>query len=430
MEAEKTTRSTEALREGFEYLRECLKDKKHIPNFGFKLWNGDDWEYDSQQPKRFTIIINNPGILKHVLLKPNEISLGEAYIYGDIDVEGDLESVFKLGQCLKDKEPNFMQKMKLIKDILLIPSGSKDDDHAAKIKGRVHSIDRDKRAISYHYDTSNDFYRLWLDEQMVYSCAYFKEFEEDIHQAQRNKLDYICRKLRLHRGEKLLDIGCGWGGLVTYAARFFGVQAYGITLSEQQAQFANKRISDLGLSEYCKVDLKDYREISEDESFDKIVSVGMFEHVGREKLGEYFSQAKRLLKPQGAFLNHGIAEDIEFNKNTGPSFTQKYVFPDGELLPISETLKFAEEAGFELRDVESLREHYALTLRNWVKRLETNKEKAIEVTDEVTYRIWKLFMTGSAEGFQTGRLNLYQTLMVKPDQGKHILPLTRRDLYH
>jgi cyclopropane-fatty-acyl-phospholipid synthase len=265
---------------------------------------------------------------------------------------------------------------------------------------------------------------------MVYSCAYFQSEDEDLDPAQERKLDYLCRKLRLKAGQKLLDLGCGWGGLVMHAARAYGVDATGITLSQPQADLANERIHAEGLDDRCRVLVRDYRQMQEHEAYDALVSVGMFEHVGAVKLPRYFAQAWALLKPGGAFMNHGIAMRGSDKPVKGKSFSNTYVFPDGELVPIHTTLRAAEKAGFEVRDVESLREHYALTLRHWVRRLEAHHEQALQYVSEPTYRVWRLFMSGSAYGFTTGRLNLYQTLLVKPDKGgASRLPLTRSDWY-
>ncbi|HEX8960502.1 MAG TPA: cyclopropane-fatty-acyl-phospholipid synthase family protein, partial [Geobacteraceae bacterium] len=301
--------------------------------------------------------------------------------------------------------------------------------NAAHLSGNRHSKKRDSQAVTYHYNISNDFYQLWLDERMVYSCAYFASPDEPLDAAQERKLDYICRKLRLKKGERLLDIGCGWGGLVMHAARDYGVDAHGVTLSRPQAELAGERVRAAGLADRCRVEVLDYRELDGAESYDKIVSVGMFEHVGKVRLAEYFSRAFRLLRTGGAFLNHGIAAGQGYISDDDTSFIDHFVFPDGELLPIGTTLHAAEASGFEVRDLESLREHYALTLRHWVKRLEAAQAQAIAATSEATYRVWRLYMAGSAHSFDCGRDNLYQTLLVKPNRGKSGQPLTRADWY-
>jgi cyclopropane-fatty-acyl-phospholipid synthase len=264
---------------------------------------------------------------------------------------------------------------------------------------------------------------------MVYSCAYFHDPSESLDQAQYHKLDYLCRKLRLKPGEKLLDLGCGWGGLIIHAAERYGVEALGVTLSQPQADLANARIKEAGLAGRCRAEVCDYRDIPAGQQFDKAVSVGMYEHVGEKKLPEYFHKVYQLLKPGGAFLNHGITESMTNTPNNGPSFIDKYVFPDGELIPISIPLRIAEEAGFEVRDVEGLREHYAMTLRLWVKRLEANRVRAIELTSPETYRVWRIYMAGSAYSFETGRIGLYQSLLVKSGRQAIKLPLTRSDWY-
>jgi cyclopropane-fatty-acyl-phospholipid synthase len=264
---------------------------------------------------------------------------------------------------------------------------------------------------------------------MVYSCAYFSKPEEDLDSAQERKLDYVCGKLRLRQGERLLDIGCGWGALIMHAAAHYGVECVGITLSVPQAEVARKRLRAAGLNDLCRVEVSDYRDIDHDQQYDKIVSVGMFEHVGEAFLPEYFQRAWDLLRPGGVFLNHGVAYSATYRRR-GPSFTDRYVFPDGDLVPISTSLRAGELSGFELRDVESLREHYALTLHHWIQRLEAHREEACHITDDATYRIWRLQMAGSAHGFRSGRLNVYQTLFAKPVCGHSGLPLTRADWYH
>jgi len=299
----------------------------------------------------------------------------------------------------------------------------------AKLRGELHSIERDRQAVTYHYNVPNDFYALWLDQRMVYSCAYFETADEELDAAQERKLDYLCRKLRLRPGERLLDIGCGWGGLVIHAAQRYGVEALGITLSQNQAMLANERIAQAGLQNRCRVEARDYRELNNTNGFDKLVSVGMFEHVGESRLPLYFRHAWQLLRPGGVFLNHGIAQRATDPRPQDPTFLDRYVFPDSELVPVSATLRFAEEAAFEVRDVESLREHYIFTLRHWARRLELHRDQAFQVVDETTYRVWQLYLHGSAYAFAVGLLNIYQVLLLKPDSGRSGLPLTRKDWY-
>jgi len=272
---------------------------------------------------------------------------------------------------------------------------------------------------------------------MVYSCGYFTDEGQSLDAAQEAKLDHICRKLRLQPGERLLDIGCGWGGLVIHAAEHYGVDATGITLSEPQAALARERIAAAGIEDRCRVEVRDYRELPAGTTFDKIASVGMVEHVGHARLGTYFTEAHRLLAPGGLFLNHGIVRAPAASLSLPArllwrpgAFIDRYVFPDGELIPLGEMISQAEEAGFEARDAEALREHYALTLRHWVRRLEGHHDEAVRLVGEETFRVWRLYMAASAHRFATARLNIVQTLLAKPDTaGKTRVPLTREDLY-
>jgi len=398
---------------------------------GVRMWDGSLWP--DEEPRDATIVLNHPGALKSMFSSMSEMGLAEAYLYDDFDIEGEIERVYDLGESLEKTTASMQKKLKLSLSLRRQPEG---DVHVqgrrgpADLTGDVHSIDRDRQAISYHYDVSSDFFALWLDRNLVYSCAYFDDPEEDLDSAQLRKLDYICRKLRLKPGHHLLDIGCGWGGLVKYAAENYGVGVKGITLSRPQAELANQRLVEAGLDGKARVVVQDYREIEVSEGYDALVSVGMIEHVGSAKLGTYFKKAMEVLRPGGVFLNHGIASSARVKTRSEPTFSQRYVFPDGELTPINISLKAAEKSGFEVRDVESLREHYALTLRHWVHRLEENHLSALEFVSEPTYRVWRLFMSAYAYGFSNGRLNVYQSLLVKQDSdGSSKLPLTRADWY-
>lgn len=400
---------------------------------GVRLWNGTCWP--DEAPRPVTLVLKHPGALRTAFLPGTELALAEAYLYDDLDILGDTESVFGLADALAAATSNWRGKLRVVRILRRLPP-IRNDRHGqrgpARMTGKRHSIERDRQAVTYHYDVSNDFYALWLDRSMTYSCAYFHSPEDDLDTAQERKLDYICRKLRLRAGQRLLDVGCGWGGLVMHAARHYGVDATGVTLSSLQAKLANDRIAAAGLAGHSRVVVSDYREVTPGgtEGYDALVSVGMFEHVGAPELSTYFTQAWRLLRPGGTLLNHGIAWRASEQPVHSPSFTDTYVFPDGELTPIHVALRAAEEAGFEVRDVESLREHYALTLRHWVRRLESRHDEALRHVDEPTYRVWRLFMSGSAHGFTTGRLNVYQALLVKPGaRGHSDLPLTRADWY-
>ena len=357
-----------------QFLQELLCD--YPRDFTVELWDTSRWPPPSGRFSRFTWRINHPGALRAALAPRTQLALGEAYIYGDFDIEGDMAGVFPLADYLLGKEWSTKQKLRLSSLLLGLPSrGHSPALHPlGKLHGRLHSRERDRHAVTSHYDVSNDFYALWLDHNMVYSCGYFKQPENDLDTAQRDKLDYICRKLRLRPGERLLDIGCGWGGLILHAGREYGVRAVGITLSRPQLELATERIQRAGLSDRCQVRLLDYRDLDEPGAYDKLVSVGMVEHVGESRLPEYFSRAFRLLQPGGVFLNHGIGRAGNRPRPDQPTFTDVYVFPDGDLVPIGIVLQAAEDAGFEARDVENLREHYALTLHHWVRRLEDHAQ--------------------------------------------------------
>jgi cyclopropane-fatty-acyl-phospholipid synthase len=411
------------------FLQELLGDY-HPRDFEIELWDGTRWEPETSQFRRFTWKITNPFAVRRAFSGTNELALAEAYLRGDFDIDGDIEGVFPLADFLVENLGK-LQKLRLGAMLLELPAyeHSSYGQNSAKLRGRPHSKERDRQAVRYHYDVSNDFYRLWLDKNMVYSCAYFESAKDDLDTAQIQKLDYVCRKLRLQAGERLLDIGCGWGGLILHAVCNYGVNALGITLSQRQFDLATERIRKAGLADRCQVRLVDYRDLDEPSSFDKISSVGMVEHVGEAKLEEYFGCVYRLLKPGGVFLNHGIGVPESRYKPKGPTFVDLYVFPDGELLPISVTTRSAEKAGFEVRDVENLREHYALTLSHWVQNMTENAHEACHAADEMIYRIWRLQMAGSAHYFRKGKLDLYQTLLVKSKNGCCELPLTRADWY-
>jgi cyclopropane-fatty-acyl-phospholipid synthase len=409
-----------------------LLEDYHPRDFAVSFWDGSRWQPENGL-SRFTLMVRHPEALRRMLkASTNDLWLSEAYISGDLDVEGDLEATMPVANYLVGRNWPIATMLSIGNNLLRMPRVDRlrrKNRRPAKLSGEVHSVERDREAVTYHYDVSNDFYALWLDQQMVYSCAYFESADEALDMAQERKLDYLCRKLRLRPGERLLDIGCGWGGLIIHAARKYGVEALGITLSAKQAALAEERIKQAGLQKQCRVEVRDYRDLNEKNVFEKIVSVGMFEHVGENQLPLYFQHAWNLLRPRGIFLNHGIANRPIDPNPKGPTFKNRYVFPDGELVPINVTLRHAEEVGFEVRDVENLREHYVFTLRHWAQRLELHREEALQVVDEPTYRVWRLFISGSAYGFAAGLLNVFQAVLLKPDEGRSGLPLTRADWY-
>ncbi len=400
---------------------------RHPPrHVSVRFW--DDTLWPDEQPRAATLVLKHPGALHAMFRAGTETGLAEACLNDDFDVEGDIEAAFEITDLLAER---FGWKHSLSLAVLLrrLPTTPRNQP-AFERKGRIHSETRDRKAIAFHYNVSNDFYRLWLDSRLVYSCAYFRDEDLDLDAAQTAKLDYICTKLRLKPGQHVLDIGCGWGGFALHAARNHGVSVTGVTLSENQASFARERAAKEGLTGQVQIELRDYRDFGHDARFDAIVSIGMSEHVGRENLASYFNTAHALLRPGGVFLNHAIGEGYRFRPSQGPSFIDKYVFPDSDIPPIHTVMGAAESAGFELRDAENLREHYALTLRHWVRRLERQHKQALAFVPETTFRVWRLYMAGSAHGFARGRLAVYQLLLAKPDdQGRTNLPLTRDDWY-
>ncbi|HET8655586.1 MAG TPA: cyclopropane-fatty-acyl-phospholipid synthase family protein [Longimicrobiaceae bacterium] len=415
-------------------------------DFSIRLWSGD--LLPARGASRFTLVLRTPGSLRRMFRVPVELSLGEAYLRGDFDVEGDLVAAFSLARTAHRIAQSPGAAMALVRGWFGLPRGEAGESIAARgpalLHGHEHSRERDRAAIQYHYDVGNDFYQLFLDGRMIYSCAYFPTGAEDIDAAQEAKLEHICRKLRLREGERLLDIGCGWGGLLIYAAQRFGIEGVGVTLSNEQHRLANERIREAGLESRLRVEKRDYRDLG-DESFDKIVSVGMFEHVGRSRFSEYFTHVFRLLRPGGIFLNHAIASRPEpVRRGLGgiiartldqalvgnETFRKRYIFPDGELAPVSIANTVAEMAGFEVRDLENLREHYALTLRRWLARLRERRADAVASAGLPLFRLWEMYLAGSIYHFETAMININQTLFAKPiESGRVDLPRTRADLY-
>lgn len=390
------------------------------------FYDGTTIEPEQGESPAFTLVLRTREAFATMFRLPLERSLGESYIFNDVDIVGDIHEVFFLADYLLAQRWTILDRLKFFRHSLTSPY-SRADRLSLSRTGAKHSPARDMTVVRYHYDLPTEFYQLWLDRRMVYSCAYFGGGEDDIEEAQASKLDYLCRKLRLRSGDRVLDIGCGWGGFAIYAAQYYGASVVGITVSPRQAEMARRHIAAAGLTDQCTIIEADYRSLADHETFNKIVSVGMVEHVGRSQLQSYFHQAHRLLKPGGVFLNHGIASG-DGDGHLG-SFADRYVFPDAEVVPLWQVITAAEEQQWEVRDVESLREHYALTLDHWVRRLEQAHWKAVDLVGETTYRVWKLYLAASAEWFRRGRLNVYQTLLTKSKDGHVDLPLTREDWY-
>jgi len=361
---------------------------------------------------RIGLRVRDPRVL-YSLVRPTLGRLARHYVEEQIDLEGDTRELTRVGEAL---------------------SGTPGTQRHTAMKWLGHSRLFDRKAIRYHYDVGDDFFGLWLDRRRVYSCAYFKTPEDTLEAAQEQKLDHICRKLMLREGERFLDIGCGWGALIQWAAEHYGVRATGITLSQNQYDYARARIHEAGLDGRCEVRLLDYRDVPEDQPYDKIASVGMFEHVGRRNFPVYFGKIRRLLREGGMVLNHGITlnapEQDELGSDIG-RFIDEYVFPGGELSHVSRVMQDMSAQGLECTDTESLRPHYARTLWHWVDRLEANRAAAVQKVGEKAYRIWRIYMAGSAHAFERGWMSIYQILATRPrTDGRFVLPLTRDYMYN
>jgi cyclopropane-fatty-acyl-phospholipid synthase len=397
--------------------------------FTVVLWDGSVLSIGHGVPA-FTLTIHSSEVLRDLVLFKNPVRLAEAYFDGAVDVSGDFNAAMGLRYYLENLTLSSREKLALLCRAILFPKQNNKPLPQTKKPVRL-MRQNNVAAIAFHYDVSNAFYKLWLDEQMVYSCAYFESTEQSLAQAQSQKLDYVCRKLRLQKGETYLDIGCGWGALVCWAAKHYGVRAHGITLSEQQFLYAKEAVARQGLQDLVTIEMRNYRDLPRLPTYDKVSSIGMFEHVGLKNLAEYFSIVHQVLKPHGLFLNHGITSDQpDWRHGASTQLINRHVFPDGELDTVSNIQRRMENARFEIFDVESLRPHYALTLRHWVKRLEEKREEVIRLVGERTYRIWRLYMTGSALQFEQGATSIYQILAERKTSGLPALPLTRQDIYN
>jgi cyclopropane-fatty-acyl-phospholipid synthase len=373
-----------------------------------------------------TIQIRSRDALLRIVTAPGELGIARAYVSGDLDIDG---SIWEL-LALRDRLPNVRLERSVMLDLVRELGGWRairpiaPPPEEVRLHGRRHSRARDAAAISHHYDVSNEFYRLVLGPSLTYSCAVFHDPSDTLEQAQENKYELICRKLGLVPGMRLLDVGCGWGGMVIHAAKHHGVRAVGITLSRQQAELAEKRAAEAGLSDEVEIRVQDYRDVT-DGPFDAISSIGMFEHVGEAKLGEYFDCLRALVTPHGRLLNHGISRPPgQRARLPYRSFINRYVFPDGELHEVGRVVSAIQKAGFEARHVENLREHYALTLRQWVANLERNWSQAVAEVGEGRARVWRLYMAGSSANFAAGRTHIHQVLAApSTDDGVSALPL-------
>ena len=370
-----------------------------------------------------TLVVHTPRALRRFLWSPDELGLGRAYVSGDMDIEGDIYAALSLPDLLNsDDRPDLAldwrgraaaARVAVRLGAIGVPPPAPPEE--SRLRGRLHALRRDAAAIAHHYDVGNDFYRLVLGETMTYSCAYWAEEHYTLDQAQEAKYALVARKLGLRPGMRMLDVGCGWGGMVLHAAREHGVHAVGVTISAAQAELARKRVGEAGLSELVEIRLQDYREVG-DGPFDAISSIGMAEHVGQAQLQAYATHMYELLAPGGRLLNHAISRRPGPVMDPKRSFLVRYVFPDGELHPLATTVDTLEQAGLEVRDVESLREHYARTCRAWVQRLDERWEDAVALSTPGRARVWRLYLAASALAFDQLRTGLNQVLAVRPDE--------------
>ncbi|WP_329121708.1 cyclopropane-fatty-acyl-phospholipid synthase family protein [Streptomyces sp. NBC_01465] len=392
-----------------------------------RTWDGSE----SGPPGAPVVVLRHRRALRRLLWKPGELGLARAWVAGELDIEGDLyEALDLLAGLLWERGADAKDAVHPIRNPALrtaarqllaiagpYPPPPPPPEELRHRRGMVHTKRRDKKAISHHYDVGNDFYELVLGPSMVYSCAFFGE-DSTLEEAQRDKLDLVCRKLDLKEGMRLLDVGCGWGSMAIHAAREYGVQVTGVTLSTEQAAYARKRIAEEGLTDRIEIRVQDYRDVRGG-PYDAISSIGMAEHVGSVRYREYADDLYALLKPGGRLLNHQIARRPERDESAYhvDDFIDAYVFPDGELAPVGRTLATLEEAGFEARDVQVLREHYALTLRRWVANLEARWPEAVRMTSPGRARVWRLYMAASALSFERNRIGVNQILAVKTPEG-------------
>jgi cyclopropane-fatty-acyl-phospholipid synthase len=387
---------------------------------GVRCWDGSEVPGPPGAP---TLIVTSPRALRRIVYARDELGPARAYVSGELDVEGDLFQVLELPDNLPVR-PRLRLDHRALRAVVvdLARTGAlgrppPPPAEEARLRGLRHSVRRDRAAVSHHYDAGNDFYALLLGPTMVYSCAYFATPATSLEDAQRAKLDLVCRKLDLDRGMRLLDVGCGWGSLVLHAASAYGVRAVGVTISSAQADLARRRVTEAGLADRVEIRLQDYREVT-DGPYDAIASVGMAEHVGRARFPGYAAGLRDLLAPGGRLLNHAIALGPDAPGGSDPrSFFARYVFPDGELQPLGDHVGLLERAGLEVRDVEGLREHYALTCRAWVANLEARWEEAVRLVSPGRARVWRLYLAGAAVAFERRRVGVDQVLATRTTTG-------------
>ncbi|HEX8066388.1 MAG TPA: cyclopropane-fatty-acyl-phospholipid synthase family protein [Thermoleophilaceae bacterium] len=395
---------------------------------GLRFWDGSELPAPAPPPGGApVVVVNAPRAIARVVHERSELGFGRAWVAGEIDVDGDLAAALALTARFRGTRlgrRDLIEALRAARRVGALTLREPEPPAAeVRLRGRLHSLRRDRAAIRHHYDVSNRFYRLVLGPTMVYSCAYFEHEDEPLDSAQERKLDVVCRKLALREGDRLLDVGCGWGSLAIHAAARYGTQVVGVTISPAQAELARERVREAGLADLIEIRLADYRDTA-DGPYDKVASVGMVEHVGTAHLPAYFARLRSLLRPGGLLLNHGIVRPLAQPRDDR-TFAARFVFPDGELPTLSTVLGEMERAGFEPRDTESLREHYALTLRRWDANQRAHREDAVAEAGEQRERVWRLHNVGAALGFERGDLSVHQVVAVARG-APHDLPLGRR----
>lgn len=426
-----------AARKIFEHVGELRN-----AGISVRLWDGSMIPLGPDASTEFFVAINGPGVIGALLRRPTYENALLHYIRGHIEIHGDLLDFIA---CVRDKRPNAKprvlkpKKLFLIRQFLpllftrgtkaTVPHAYQDDE-----VGRRESRRDNRELVQFHYDLSNEFYALFLGSEMQYSCGYFADPENSLDQAQHDKLEMICRKLRLQPGEKMLDIGCGWGGLICHAAQHHGVHAHGVTLSQKQFEFAQEKIERLGLNDRVTIELRDYSTL--EGTYDKIASVGMFEHIGIANMKNYFEKIRSLLRDRGILLNHGLSRRAKPTRRATRRIRPerrlllKYIFPGSELDSVGHTIDLLEHCAFEVHDVEAWREHYALTIRHWYRRLMARKDEAVGFVGIERFRMWALYLAGAATGLADGSIHICQVLATKrASKGPSGLPLSRADLY-
>lgn len=411
-------------------------------NVSVRLWNGEVVPLGPEADGRYTIGLSGPGVIGSLMRMPTLETLVRLYATGHIDFDGG--DLIEFSEALKTRQSN-RERLKQVSKTMLVKrtlpflfaktdSAELSEGFRDDMVGRDESKRKNSDYIQFHYDVGNEFYKLFLGSEMMYTCAYFRDWSNSLDQAQQDKLEMICRKLRLEPGDRMLDIGCGWGGLICYAAKHFGVKAHGITLSQQQYEYTKQKIDQLGLTDQVTVEICDYAD--HQGSYDKISSIGMSEHIGVANYPRYFGKINSMLRDRGIMLNHAIARSAKTSKRFSTrirperKFLLKYIFPGSELIPVGMTTDFMEHNGFEVHDVESWREHYALTTRFWCKNLSANRERAIELVGPERYRLWVAYLAGASGGFTAGSIKIYQVVASKKGaKGVSGMPPTRAHLY-